>query len=751
MKRIIIYLCCLLIAAGLPVGLLVSCNNEVDDLRNRVDDLEARVRMLETSLTALNGNIEALQVLAGGGTISSVGEKDGVYSITLSNGQVLTINQGSIGVGYAPIMTIDADGWWMADYQDGNGPQFVLDAAGQKVAARGSDGMTPRFGVDSEGYWTVSYDGTAYTRVTDVDGNPAKAVTDESGEDSYFKDVRVEDDIFYLTLRNGEVYQVPVVKDFLCTIKDVETIQVFAPGEEKSFTMEMKGVVETFLSAPEGWTASLSSSLLTVKAPGTTKAVLADMAIDVTVLAISRQGYSAMAKVRVQLDGSAVGAEPKVGISVSEVTYEAVTFSVVVEDCTSWKYFFQSASQDAPGVARLLTDGTEGSEKTLKFNGLAEKTSYALYVLPINGDVFGPVASAIATTGAEPVAAYDDNYTAYQEGKAIHIAGLKYDKVTWGEPVLVTATSTETDLREFIHDKTGIFFLEENEGCHFVSVKTAQTQITKDVILISRYKDKPVTYKPGRYHNLRKGGTFAVKDIIIDLDNLTEAYFCNFTSVADGGPLANLHFDGCDFLTGAAKQLTYSTNHVLVRSIRFYNCYIESTKAGRMDFISLSSNPYLDNVKEIVFHNNIFYNPNTSGALTLFGSTMAAPVSGNTQETDITLSQNTFYGTAGSNVLIQVSGARSLTVSRNLFYAPEGQTAHTFVLRTNVEGEVECQVDDNIAYGAPDTEITHSNSIFKLTEGNRVPKVADDPMMDADPAKRDFTPIAKYIDYGAQR
>ncbi|MBR1869771.1 MAG: hypothetical protein IJ799_06890, partial [Bacteroidales bacterium] len=67
------------------------------------------------------------------------------------------------------------------------------------------------------------------------------------------------------------------------------------------------------------------------------------------------------------------------------------------------------------------------------------------------------------------------------------------------------------------------------------------------------------------------------------------------------------------------------------------------------------------------------------------------------------------------------------------------------------EGDVACTLNDNIAYGSPNTDYTHSNSIFKITEGNRVPKVEEDPMADADPAHKDFAPIAKYASYGAQR
>ena len=101
------------VLAGISIA---ACTSDIDALQERVDDLDSRVTNLETSLGALNANIAALSELAGGATINNVEEKDGVYTVTLTNGDKIVVNQGSIGVGYAPIMTIDADGWWKADY-----------------------------------------------------------------------------------------------------------------------------------------------------------------------------------------------------------------------------------------------------------------------------------------------------------------------------------------------------------------------------------------------------------------------------------------------------------------------------------------------------------------------------------------------------------------------------------------------------------------------------------------------------------
>ena len=116
----------------------VACQqSDIDDLERDIDDLRSRLTALETQVDVLNDNVEALQKLLNGATVNSVEEKNCVYTITLSNGEVLTLTQGSEG-GY----------------------------------------YTPTIGVDAEGYWTVSFDNTTYTRITGADGKPVRAIAE---------------------------------------------------------------------------------------------------------------------------------------------------------------------------------------------------------------------------------------------------------------------------------------------------------------------------------------------------------------------------------------------------------------------------------------------------------------------------------------------------------------------------------------------------------------------------------------------
>ena len=281
-----------------------SCT-DLTPLEERLDSLESRIKAIENVIPLLNNNIEALQAIAGGTTINSVENIDGKYRITLSNGNVLTLTQGSIGVANPPILSIDADGWWMIDYRDGYGAQYIL-CDGNKVRAVGNDGITPVIGVDEKGFWTVSYDnGQTWMQVKDASGQPVAAVPSE-GADEYFEDIEVTDTSFTIKLKNGQVITVPVASGFLFTINAPKTIEFFKAGEAKEYVIVSKGVASaSVIAVPDGFEVTLTDTKLFIKASVATKAT-ADSRLDVAVLAISEQGFASISKVFVQLEGTDV-------------------------------------------------------------------------------------------------------------------------------------------------------------------------------------------------------------------------------------------------------------------------------------------------------------------------------------------------------------------------------------------------------------------------------------------------------------
>lgn len=352
---------------------------DLTELETRLDNLESRVQAIETQLPALNANIQALAALAGGATINSVELKDGVYTITLTNGEVITLTQGSIGVANAPVMSVDKDGYWMVDY--GSGATYVLKD-GQKVKATGENGLTPLIGVDAEGYWTVSYDsGATYERVKGADGQPVAAVPSE-GADEYFTDVKTDEDgNLVITMKNGGTLVVPVLADFLFSI-EAEGLQVLQAGETRIFNVTSKGVASAAVVAtPAGVEATLADNSLTVRALASTKAT-ADSRTDVAVLALSKVGYAALAKLQVKVEGAvAPDATPKVTLVAGEATTSSLSFSVALDNADSYKYILTDG--EAPDAAKVVAEGTESSEASLTVTGLAPETEYTLYVVAI--------------------------------------------------------------------------------------------------------------------------------------------------------------------------------------------------------------------------------------------------------------------------------------------------------------------------------------------------------------------------------
>lgn len=418
---------------------VIGCT-DTDDLEKRIDEIDARVTALEKVTEALNENVAALQAIAEGKTINKVEENSGTYTITLSDGTELKLNQGTEGMGKAPLLSIDDEGYWMADYQDGKGPQYILSASDEKVIGRGQNGVTPKFSVNAAGNWTVSYDGGKnWTEVLDENGKTVKAVAEGGESDSYFANVEYTDEALVLTLKNGMSYTAPVVGGFLFKISGAPEGDVtFKYGEKKTFGIEQKGVFSSSVICPDGWNAWLSESILTVQAPAnaeaTTKAVIADSRKDVSVIAISEAGHIAIAKVQVYLDGQTMVEDPAAGIKLVEAKSASLTFSVVLENASAWHYMLRKSSEAAPSRSEVITSGTEGTDNySLTFESLMAETSYTLYVVPSNASGDGPLATCEASTTA-----YSNLYEAWEAGMDIKIGGVAYNKASYGAGTLIS-------------------------------------------------------------------------------------------------------------------------------------------------------------------------------------------------------------------------------------------------------------------------------------------------------------------------
>ena len=718
----------------------IGCS-EVDKLSERVDSLEGRVTALETLTSTLNDNILALQKLAGGSTINSVALKDGVYTITLSNGETLTINQGAVGVGNAPIMSIDSEGYWMVDY--GKGAEYIL-VGGEKVKAVGSNGVTPKFSVDAEGYWTVSYDGgTTYARVKDEAGNPVKAVVDgSSAQDSFFDDVKYENGVLTIVPKGGEPLVVPVISSFLCAVKDAADVQVFSYGQTRTYNVEQKGVASAIVTAPEGWRAILTDTQLSITAPAGTKATIADSSTDVSILAISTQGLATVAKVRVMVEGGTVVVNPSAQVVFNSSTENSVTFDVTTNDVTGWKYLCLASSEAAPTAETISTTGTNGTSSAVLVEGLTAETEYTLYVLPFNGETLGTIASATGKTQAAAAVVYPGLYGKYMNGEDIVIAGITVNKTTHPGAHYITAESESKEI-----GTTGVYFIDPALADVIISAGAT------NLIVASNTEDRATVSRTGQ---------FTVKAT----ENEDYLYMYNVKYVsgmtnANGNIMGvngdddktfvfeTISFENCAFDIMKDYNLIYSQFNIA--NFSMVDCDIK-LHANTSDRNILATNTNNATEYALTFINNIFYcaDGNVTGYQVF--------KSNNSIVSSAVVKKNTFakvYAKA-TNGYFAAKSIKSAEVVSNLFYIPDYAAQvtdkYTGILYPTDRGTTGISFKSNLAYYAGSVPSQRLKCHYYVNdESGTLYNKTEDPFTTADFTNGIFTQTETYKSFGAQR
>ena len=739
-------------AAAFTLGISAACT-DLNDINDRLDSLEGRVAALETIIPSLNANIEALQKLTAGGTINSATVNNGVWTLVLSNGETLTLTQGTIGVGNAPVMSVDKDGYWMVDY--GTGAEYIT-IDGQKVKAIGTDGKTPMFGVDANGFWTVSYDeGKTYTQVKGADGNPVSALPEGDAKDPYFEDVKLVDGNLEVTLRGGEKLTVPVITDFLCAIEG-EGAQLFDPGETKPFNVTLKGVKSTMITTPAGWKATLSEAVdnkavLTVKAPVVTKSTIADSNADITILAFSEQNYAAISKIQVMLSDAPVVINPVANVAAGEATETSLTYNVATADATSWKYIHQLETAEAPDAAKIAAEGTEGTGTNVTFDGLESGTAYVLYVLPINGTVQGNVASAKNTT-VEAVVVITDLYQAYVDGMEIEIAGVKYSKAVNGDPVLkVASQKADATFKNTLHQKAAAVVFLEAEGENTFAL-TSVAELKGNVAIVSRYVDKPVTIESTSYIKVMNG-SLAFDNVTIDFNGSTAGYFLNNSNAT--ADMDGIYFNKVKMLN-ITKPVLYSSvagfgyKNFIVENSTFH---VAAAAQAKFQLINFYKSEVLHTYKKLVFDNNLVYCDDATHQIQIMNYDQAIAQNGSPWEVEVSMCNNTIYNMPSNNGYFKFYQVKSMKMNKNIFWADPSVNIASYcmiIYSAEQDGTV-FDTTDNIAYGNTAAwTIAHSNSKY-IPAVNKIEKLAATPFATADVANGIFTPTAEYAAYGAQR
>ena len=134
---------------GLLVCGMAAC--DTTDLERDINSLKDRVEDYEAQVQKLNDDMNIIRVLLDGNkTITSYSFDGTNYTLTLSNGETLTLTQGIVGANY-PSITIDEE--------SGNWIIAGVDSGKKAEAKDGEDApYTPQFKIENENWW-VSYDG----------------------------------------------------------------------------------------------------------------------------------------------------------------------------------------------------------------------------------------------------------------------------------------------------------------------------------------------------------------------------------------------------------------------------------------------------------------------------------------------------------------------------------------------------------------------------------------------------------------
>lgn len=193
-----------LLMCGFSACDTTDLERDINSLKDRVEDYEAQVQKL-------NDDMNIIRVLLDGNkTITSYSFDGTNYTLTLSNGETLTLTQGVVGANY-PSITIDEE--------SGN---WIIAGKDSGVKAEAEDGKdapyTPQFKIENENWW-VSYDGKNTWENLGV-----VATGTPSDKKSPITDVDTTDPNFIKITLEGEQDPrvIPVIRDLVCKITEPE-------------------------------------------------------------------------------------------------------------------------------------------------------------------------------------------------------------------------------------------------------------------------------------------------------------------------------------------------------------------------------------------------------------------------------------------------------------------------------------------------------------------------------------------------
>lgn len=336
-----------------PVLMLAACQKYDDTaLKQEIRKLDERVTALETIKTDISGLQTAVQNLQKGFTVSSVKEVSGGWEIVFSDGNKITVKNGTDGA--SPVIAVrkDTDGKY---YWTVNG-EWLLDG-GAKVPVTGADGAqgpegpagkTPQIDIQ-EGWWVVRFaDNEEWKKIAEA--------TSGSGSGSNIT-VTKDEQFCYITVAGEEPIAIPltVAAVKIQLVFDESAIAYMSAGETVKipYTIVAPEGVKTSLETFEtpGWIVEIEDGSFSITAPD-------KVAGGKILFALTSEDGGSFVKIVRILDGEGIATSYSSDATGGTLSLPGVT-SITIPESVTW--ITQSTGESGPVLNVAANTGEDRS------------------------------------------------------------------------------------------------------------------------------------------------------------------------------------------------------------------------------------------------------------------------------------------------------------------------------------------------------------------------------------------------------
>ena len=569
-----------------------------------------------------------------------------------------------------------------------------------------------------------------------------------NASDTVFSSAEVDGNVLVLTLaEDGSVLQVPIITGFKFEIRKGETIvegiQKIMPGTTETYDVVQEGVASAAIVACHaGFDVELTETTLSVTAtaelsfsagPSSGTKASASLSKDLAILVVSNKGLSILSKIQLELDTT-----PRATVTAAEVVDRtSLTFSVALVNTDTYRYMILPADTEPPTAETIMTEGINSTSATLTLNELQPLTEYVLYVLPVNGVLYGAIASASSTTTG-------NEYDKYMAGLDLTVGTLTINKETYGDATLITDESENKNIA-----KNGVYFVASDATNVTINGTASQLvvlSLDSAVATIKRTENKSF------YVNASEENDYMIFSNIKYETVMTSGNVFGIGGDVEGAEIETILFNKCKIEVPADMNMLYGAKNILNINMSDCDVKLHNGTGTKNLFQTNTTSTYAS----VVFKNNVIYC--TDGTISNFGLFS----NNNAIITSLEMRNNTLAQVyaKGASGYVSAKDVKAADVVLNLFYVPDFSTiipdkyvGIIWVPNTVDDSSFAETIKSNLAYYNADSVPTYK---IKGTYYNGVGTVyskakADNPIPSPDYVNGVFIPGETYKSYGAKR